>query len=228
MSDSLDAGLYYPNGETLTFEPITQAEESAMFRKALAGDLKMRELLIRRHLLYALKLGRRFSFEKLPVDETTSAANESLMQAIDRFDPARGTRFSSFLIPYVRAAIAKCWRSRSAVNFKHGAPPVEIPIDSTDRGDDEAAPPVPPEMMEPSTIEQTDHDGFLKGELAACSEMLSPRERQVLRLHYIDGFNLAEIGKKLGLSRERIRQIHKSILAALKERLQRRGITRTQ
>jgi len=157
------------------------------------------------------------------------------MIAIGRFNPELGFPFRAFLIPYVRAAIARCWRARSPVDFKHGEPPIEIPIDKwipgvPFDGEHRAGNRVPDQLVEQSTVEQNDHDGFLKGELAACEETLSPRDREIIRLHYVEGFNLAEIGKILTpkLSRERVRQIHAGILAALKTRLERRGIRKTQ
>jgi RNA polymerase sigma factor (sigma-70 family) len=219
-------GRYYPNDEDLHFEALSPEDELALARKVRAGDAAARELFITRHLLYALKLGRRFCASRLPVDETTSAANEALMTAVDRFNPELGFRFRSFLVPYVRAAVARCWRARSPVDFKKGTPPVEVPLDAMDEGTrgQSNSSRTPPELVEHSTIEQNDHDGFLRGELAACSEDLTSREMAVVRLHYVEGFNLAEIGKKLNLSRERVRQIHDGILAGLRTKLEKRGV----
>lgn len=219
-------GRYYPNDEDLRFEALSPEDELALARKVRAGDAAARELFITRHLLYALKLGRRFCASRLPVDETTSAANEALMTAVDRFNPELGFRFRSFLVPYVRAAIARCWRARAPVDFKKGTPPIEVPLDAigeTTHGTSLARQ-TPTELVEESTIEQSDHDGFLRGELASCSSDLTPREMAVVRLHYVDGFNLAEIGKKLNLSRERVRQIHDGILAGLRAKLEKRGV----
>jgi RNA polymerase sigma factor (sigma-70 family) len=219
-------GQYYPNNEDLSFSPLSPEDELALARRMRAGDAAAREVFITRHLLYALKLGRRFCASRLPVDETTSAANEALMTAVDRFDPERGFQFRSFLVPYVRAAIARCWRSRAPVDFKKGTPPVEVPLDAVSeevRGQSNSRH-TPTELVEPSFIEQNDHDGFLRGELAACSEEMTPRERNIIRLHYVEGLNLAEIGKRIGLSRERVRQLHDHILRGLKARLGERGV----
>lgn len=233
MSDN--EGRYYKIEEDLRFPPMTAEEELDLARRMKKDDESARELFITRHLLYALKLGRRFG-SRLPVDETTSAANEALMFAIGRFDPELGFRFRSFLVPYVRAAIARCWRSRSPVDFKHGEPPIEVPMENFEEksghgeGSRSAGLRVPAELIAQPTIEQEDHDGFLKGELAACAESLSPRDREIVRLHYVEGFNLAEIGKilKPKLSRERVRQIHEVILVSLRESLERRGIRKSQ
>lgn len=233
MSDT--EGRYYKVEEDLRFPTLTEQEELDLGRKMVSGNEEARDTFITRHLLYTLKLGQRFAGGRLPVDETTSAANEALMVAIGRFNPELGYRFRSFLIPYVRAAIARCWRARSPVDFKHGEPPIEIPIDkwlpgAPFDGEHRAGARVPDQLVQHSTVEQNDHDGFLKGELAACEETLPPRDREILRLHYVDGFNLAEIGKilKPKLSRERVRQIHAVILATLKTSLERRGIKKTQ
>lgn len=210
---------YYQNGEKLHFEPISTAEEQAMFRAAKAGDEKVRENLIVRHLLFAIKQGRRFCANRLPPDETTSAANEALMTAIDRFDCERGTAFRSFLIPYIRAAIAKCWRSREPVDYKHSKPPEMI----TGRGPEPTV-----QIAETQPYEQEEHNKFLKGQLLEIATDLPPRDQRVIQLHYVEMKNFAEIGRELGLSREGIRQVHDRVLVLLRKKLTSRGITSSQ
>lgn len=210
---------YYPEDEKLEFPEISPADEKALFIKAKT-DPEARALIIRRHLLYVLKIGRRFCSNRLPGDETTSAANEALMKAIDRFDPEHGASFRSFLIPYIRAAIAHCWREREVVDFKHSVPPP--PIDQRQR------PMAGLDVATFQTVEQDDHNEFLRNRILELAEKLDDRERAVIHLHYVECLDLAEVGRRLKLSRQRIHQIHKSILAALRRKLEAQGITSTQ
>ena len=210
---------YYAAGEKLDFPEITPEEEKALFILAKT-DENAKELVIRRHLLYALKLGRRFCSQKLPGDETTSAANEAMMNALKRFDPEHGASFRSFLIPYVRAAIAKCWRSREIVDYKHSTPPPpREPDTKVMAGQDLVALP---------TLEQEDHDEYLRNQILELSATLEERERTVIHLHYVECLDLAAIGRQLKLSRQRVHQIHKEILLRLRKKLESRGIKSSQ
>lgn len=47
-------------------------------------------------------------------------------------------------------------------------------------------------------------------------QKLSPRQRQVVEMRYLDGLTHEEIGQSLSLSRERIRQIDKTSMDTLK------------
>ena len=64
--------------------------------------------------------------------------------------------------------------------------------------------------------------GLLRSQLSQALESLSARERRVIELRYglEDGYSLTleEVGTKLGLTRERIRQIQKEALAKLRHR----------
>jgi RNA polymerase primary sigma factor len=64
--------------------------------------------------------------------------------------------------------------------------------------------------------------GLLRSQLSQALESLSARERRVIELRYglEDGYSLTleEVGAKLGLTRERIRQIQKEALAKLRHR----------
>src|SRR4029079_16809215 len=95
-------------------------QERDLFIKARAGDREASDFLITNHLLFAANEGRKWSRGKLPEDEVISAANEALMQAFGRFDHTRPNRFSSFLRPFIRGAIATLWRSKNAVDTPEG------------------------------------------------------------------------------------------------------------
>jgi RNA polymerase sigma factor for flagellar operon FliA len=78
------------------------------------------------------------------------------------------------------------------------------------------------------TVEQDDHNEFLHSQLLELADKLDERERAVVHLHYVECLDLAEVGRRLKLSRQRIHQIHKSILATLRRKLEARGITSSQ
>jgi RNA polymerase sigma-B factor len=70
-------------------------EESALFSR-LPGDEGAREELLLRHRPLALHLARRFAGRGEPIEDLEQVASLALLNAIDRFDPSRDVRFSTF------------------------------------------------------------------------------------------------------------------------------------
>lgn len=218
-----DATKYYPSQEDLSFEPMAEDVERLLFRQSkLDGPgSPAREQVIRRHLAYALKLGRQFCASRLPADDTTSAANEALVKAANSFDPENGACFRAYLKPFVRAAIARTWRNLNSVNFKNTPPTAQVSLDDT-------SVPHLSEASESSTFEEEDHRDYLKEQLLEVASTLPEREQAVIHLHYVEMQNFAEIGRQLKLSREAIRLIHGRVLVLLKKKLESRGISSTR
>ncbi len=70
--------------------------ESDLFARASSGDTPARAELIRRYESFAYSLARRFAGPSLKRDELGQVAAVGLIKAIDRFDPDRGVRFTTF------------------------------------------------------------------------------------------------------------------------------------
>jgi RNA polymerase sigma-B factor len=78
------------------------------------GDAEAREALIDRFLPLARDLARRFLHTGEGLDDLTQVAALGLVKAIDRFDPGRDTRFSSYAVPTMLGELRrhirdKCW-----------------------------------------------------------------------------------------------------------------------
>jgi RNA polymerase sigma-B factor len=65
------------------------------------GDREARDALVERYLPLARELARRFVDTGEPLDDLAQVAALGLIKAIDRFDPARGTRVSSYATPTI-------------------------------------------------------------------------------------------------------------------------------
>src|SRR4051812_16743739 len=74
------------------------------------GDTAARDELIRRCLPLARKLAGRYARHGEPLDDLLQVASIGLIKAVDRFDPDRGTAFSSFAVPSILGELKRHFR----------------------------------------------------------------------------------------------------------------------
>jgi RNA polymerase sigma-B factor len=74
------------------------------------GDEAAREELIRRFLPLARQLARRYERPDEPLEDLVQVASVGLVKAVERFDPERGTAFSSFAVPTVLGELKRYFR----------------------------------------------------------------------------------------------------------------------
>ena len=68
--------------------------------------------LVERFLPLARRLAGRYGYADEPFDDLVQVASLGLIKAIDRFDPAKGTRFSSFAVPTILGELKRHFRDR--------------------------------------------------------------------------------------------------------------------
>ena len=72
-----------------------------------------RESMIVRHLPLADDLARRYSYTSEPLDDLTQVARLGLLKAVERWDPDRGTAFSTFAVPTINGELRRHFRDRT-------------------------------------------------------------------------------------------------------------------
>jgi RNA polymerase sigma-B factor len=92
-------------------ETRTRADR-ALLERAHAGDRVAREQLVQRFLPLARQLARRYQRGGESLDDLTQVASLGLLKAIDRFDPARATAFSSFAVPTILGELKRHFRDK--------------------------------------------------------------------------------------------------------------------
>jgi RNA polymerase sigma-B factor len=82
----------------------------ARYRKH--GDLAARDELVERFLPLATRLAQRYHRGAEPLDDLVQVASLGLLKAVDRFDPERGTAFSSFAVPTIAGELKRYFRDK--------------------------------------------------------------------------------------------------------------------
>lgn len=254
-------GLYL--AEVARTPILSEAEEKELVWRMKQGDRAARERLIVSHLRLVVAVAKEYGDAGLDLLDLIQEGNIGLIEAVDRYDPSRGGRLSTYARWWIRQAIGQAierqsqmiripaYLFRAIVRFQRlkasfGAEGIEetadilvapgltterllriretvgnvisldMPIDEEDQTLEELV--ADEEMPTPERAALVE---LFREELLELVEKLPARDAQVLRWRYgLEGprpLSLTEVGQKLGLSRERVRQIETRALKRLKE-----------
>ena len=89
-----------------------QEDRRLLIRYHREGDPAAREQLVTRFLPLARQLARRYQRGGEQLDDLIQVASLGLLKAIDRFDPARETAFSSFAVPTILGELKRHFRDK--------------------------------------------------------------------------------------------------------------------
>jgi len=94
-------------------EPSPDDEHDAAFVEyRRSGDVRLRNELVESHVRLAEFCARRFSYRGEPYDDLRQVALVGLLKAVERFDPERGVRFTSFATPTIVGELKRHFRDR--------------------------------------------------------------------------------------------------------------------
>jgi RNA polymerase nonessential primary-like sigma factor len=86
---------------------LSAAEEIRLSRLAQSGDLESRNRMIESNLRLVVKIARRYSNRGMPLLDLIEEGNLGLMRAVEKFDPERGFRFSTYATWWIRQNIER-------------------------------------------------------------------------------------------------------------------------
>ena len=223
-------------------------------------DQAARDALVERFLPLATRLARRYHGGGEPLEDLVQVASMGLLKAVDRFDPARGTAFSSFAVPTIAGELKRYFRDkRWSVRVPRDLQELAMRVDrATNRLVQELGrAPTAAEIAQDVgvSIEQVleareaaaayraesldrsfdddqdgtrvvdrlggDDPGYRQAESSATVEsmmsILSDREREILRLRFVEDLTQSEIGDRVGLSQMHISRLLRQAVARLRE-----------
>jgi RNA polymerase primary sigma factor len=86
---------------------LNREEEVALSTRALKGDVRARNELIQRNLRLAVSVAKKMHRKGTDLEDLIQEANIGLMRAVERFDPTKGFRFSTYAHWWIRQAVGR-------------------------------------------------------------------------------------------------------------------------
>lgn len=267
---TLDATQIYLN--EIGFSPLLSAEEEVFFaRKALQGEEAARKRMIESNLRLVVKISRRYVNRGLALLDLIEEGNLGLIRAVEKFDPERGFRFSTYATWWIRQTIERAIMNQtrtirlpihvvkelnvylraarelsqkldhepSSEDIAHllNKPVADVEkmlglnerVNSIDvnigpQGDKTLSDTIPDHhVSDPVALLQ---DSDLSENINLWLSDLTEKQREVLcRRFGLRGYEtstLEEVGREIGLTRERVRQIQVEALRRLKDIMEQR------
>lgn len=86
---------------------LTAEEEIALARRIKKGDRRARQKMIRANLRLVINIAKRYSYLGVPIMDLIEEGNLGLMKAVDKFNPRKGYRFSTYAAWWIKQYITR-------------------------------------------------------------------------------------------------------------------------
>lgn len=269
----MDATRLYLN-EIGASKLLTADEEVALSRRAQRGDGAARKRMIESNLRLVVKIARRYMNRGLALLDLIEEGNLGLIRAVEKFDPERGFRFSTYATWWIRQTIERAIMSQTRTirlpihivkelnvylraareltkHLDHDptaddvAKLLDKPVDDVTRmfklneritsidvpvaaDSDRSVLDTLPDLHLPDPVE-TLQQNDLHANLGKWLDQLSDKQAEVLSRRFgLRGYEmttLEDVGKEIGLTRERVRQIQVEALRRLREIMEENGLS---
>src|SRR3712207_1440696 len=86
---------------------LTHEEEIDLSKRAKAGDERARQRLVEKNLRLVVSVAKKYRGMGLPFEDLIQEGNLGLMKAVEKFDPDRGFRLSTYATWWIRQAVQR-------------------------------------------------------------------------------------------------------------------------
>jgi RNA polymerase nonessential primary-like sigma factor len=255
---------------------LLSAEEEVKYgRLAIKGNPEARRIMIVSNLRLVVKIARRYYNRGMEFSDLIEEGNLGLLRAVEKFDPERGFRFSTYATWWIRQTIERAIMNqtrtirlpihvlrelnmclstaRELIKTQNHEPSYSeiahaldkslddvkdmmalnehmVSLDAQVSSENSTSKPLVDMLSDKNAVDPEDFlaTEHLHESLEECMQILSEKQREVLSRRFgLGGYErqtLEEVGKAVGLTRERVRQIQMNALKALREILTKRGL----
>lgn len=254
---------------------LTPEEELATSRLVRQGDFAARQRMIEHNLRLVVNIAKHYLNRGIPLLDLVEEGNLGLIHALEKFDPERGFRFSTYATWWIRQNIERAIMNQSRtirlpvhvvkelnqvlrtmrnLESKSGgdccaediAQVLDKPVEDVRHilslnehtASLDAPLDIDPSLSIGESLADDDQEGpdvqIQNAEIGSLVQtwisQLGEKQRTVIEYRYgINGSEIAtleELAERLGLTRERVRQIQLEALAQLRKILRRAGVSR--
>jgi len=92
---------------------LTAEEEAALARRVVLGDFEARQIMIERNLRLVVNIAKHYANRGLTLLDLVEEGNLGLIHALEKFDPERGFRFSTYATWWIRQNIERAIMNQS-------------------------------------------------------------------------------------------------------------------
>jgi RNA polymerase primary sigma factor len=206
--------------EISSFSPLSREEEFSLWEQYRKNnDLEARDKLIKSNLKFVASVARSYQGLGLSYSDLIAEGNYGLMKAMDKFDYEKGFKTISYSVWWIKQSILEALKERAGIEGE-SLPEDYEKQNGTDSDDYEAN----NSIIEDEYVVNAFSDNFKTDEMKKVISMLinclTEREQAVISdyfgLYSDECLTLEEIGKNMGLTKERVRQIKEKALKKLR------------